>query len=69
MKLFFLFILIPSFFLPVFSENHKKYKKDDFEKIKIKKIDYLNKKLICVKNSQNFEQIKQCWEKKKRKIN
>ena len=69
MKLFFLFILIPSFFLPVFSENYKKYKKDDFEKIKIKKIEYLNKKLICVNNSKNYEQIKQCWKKKKLKIN
>lgn len=67
MKLFFLFILVPSLFMPVFSEDHKKYQKEDFEKIKIKKIEYLNKKLDCVNNSQKFRQLKQCWKKKKRK--
>ena len=69
MKLFILFILINSLFIPVFSEGHKKYKKKDFEKIKTMKIEYLNKKLICVNNSQNFKQLKKCWENKKQKIN
>ena len=67
MKLFFLFILVSSFFMPVFSEDYKKYKKEDFEKIKIKKIEYLNRKLDCVNNSKNFRQLKQCWKKKKQK--
>ena len=69
MKLFFLSILIFSLFVPVFSKDHKKYKKEDFEKIKIMKIEYLNKKLICVDNSQNFRQLKKCWKKRKLKIN
>ena len=69
MKLFMLSILICNFFVPVFSEEHKKYKKEDFEKIKIMKIEYLNKKLICVDNSQNFRQLKKCWKKRKQKIN
>ena len=69
MKLFILSTLIYSLFNPVFSEDHKKYKKENFEKIKIMKIEYLNKKLICVKNSQNFKQLKKCWRKNKQKIN
>ena len=69
MKFFILSILIFSFFDPVFSEGHKKYKKEDFEKIKLMKIEYLNKKLNCVNNSKNFRQLKKCWKKKKQKIN
>ena len=69
MKSFILSFLIFSFFDPVFSENHKKYKKEDFEEIKLMKIEYLNKKLICVNNSKNFRQLKKCWKKKKQKIN
>ncbi len=69
MKLFILSILISSIFNPVFSEGHKKYKKEDFEKIKTMKIEYLNKRLICVNNSQNFKQLKKCWKNKKQKIN
>ena len=65
MKLLFLLIALYSFFLPVFSEEHKKYKNENFEDIKIMKIEYLNKKLNCVNNSQNFKQLKNCWEKKK----
>ena len=69
MKFITLTILIFSFFDPVFSEDHKKYKKEDFEKIKNMKIEHLNKKLICVNNSKNFRQLKKCWKKKKQKIN
>ena len=65
MNLFILFMLINSLFIPVFSEEHKKYKKEDFEKIKIMKIEYLNRKLNCVNNSKNFKQLKKCWKKKK----
>ena len=66
MKLLILSMLIYNFFIPVFSEEHKK---EDFEKIKIMKIQHLKKKLICVENSQNFGQLKKCWKKKKQKIN
>ena len=69
MKFFILSILIYNFFDPVFSGEHKKYEKKDFEKIKIMKIQHLKKKLICVENSQNFGQLKKCWKKKKQKIN
>jgi len=69
MKLFILSIFICSIFHPVFSEGHKKYKKEDFEKIKTMKIEYLNKRIICVNNSQNFIQLKKCWRNKKKKIN
>ena len=69
MKFFILSAFIYSFFVPVFSEEHKKYKNENFEDIKIMKIEYLNKKLNCVNNSQNFRQLKKCWKKKKQKIN
>ena len=65
MKLFIFSTLIFSLFVPVFSEGHKKYKKENFEEINAMKIEYLNKKLICVNNSQNFKQLKNCWKKKK----
>ena len=65
MKLFILSMLIYSLFVPVFSEDHKKYKKEDFAKIKNMKIEHLNKKLDCVNNSNNFKQLKKCWKKKK----
>ena len=67
MKSFILSMTIYCLFFPVFSEENKKYKKEDFEKIKIMKIEYLNKKVICVNNSQNFRQLKNCWRKKKQK--
>jgi hypothetical protein len=54
-----------SLFVPVFSEEHKKYNKENFDEIKIMKIKYLNKKLDCVNNSKNFKQLKKCWKKKK----
>ena len=65
MKLFIFPALIYSLFVPVFSEEYKKYKKENFDEIKIMKIKHLNKKLNCVNNSQNFKQLKKCWKKKK----
>ncbi len=44
MKFFVLLTLIFSTFSTVFAEGHKKYKEEDFEKIKLMKIEYLNKK-------------------------
>ena len=65
MKLFLLSMLMSSYLVPVFSEENKKYNKENFDKIKIMKIKYLNKKLDCVNNSKNIKQLKKCWEKKK----
>ena len=65
MKLFIFSTLLLSLFVPVFSEEHKKYNKENFDEIKIMKIKYLNKKLDCVNNSKNFKQLKKCWKKKK----
>ena len=64
MKFLILFYLIFSTFVPVFAEGHKKYKKENFDKIKLMKIEYLNKKINCVKASTNFKEMKKCWEKK-----
>ena len=69
MKLLILSLFISSVFMPVLSEEHKKYKKENFEEIKIMKIQYLNKQLVCVNNSKNFKQLKKCWNKKKGKTN
>ena len=65
MKFFLLFPLMLYIFSPVLAEGQKKYKKEDFEKIKIMKIEYLNKKINCVKVSNNFKEMKKCWKKKK----
>ncbi len=69
MKFLVLFSLFYSFFIPVFSEGHKKYKKEEFEKIKLMKIEYLNKKTACVKTANNFKELRKCWKKKKKKPN
>ena len=45
MKILVLLSLISSTFFPVFAEGHKKYKDEDFDKIKLMKIEYLNKKI------------------------
>ena len=66
MKLLLLVTFILSTFSPVFAEGHKKFKKEDFEKIKLMKIEYLNKKINCVKASNNFKEMKKCWKKKKK---
>ena len=52
----------------VFAEGHKKYKEEDFDKIKLIKIEYLNKKINCVKASNNFKEMKKCWKKRKSKM-
>ena len=65
MKFFIFSLWIFSLFNPVFSEGERKYKKEDFEKIKTMKVEYLKEKLECVNNSQNFKQLKKCWRDKK----
>ena len=67
MKILVLLTLISSTFVPVFAEGHKKYKDEDFDKIKLMKIEYLNKKIVCVKASSNFKEMKKCWKKRKKK--
>ena len=66
MKILVLLSLISSTFFPVFAEGHKKYKDEDFDKIKLMKIEYLNKKSNCVKDSNNFKEMKKCWGRKKK---
>ena len=67
MKILVLLTLISSTFFPVFAEDHNKYKDEDFDKIKLMKIEYLNKKIDCVKASSNFKEMKKCWKKRKKK--
>ena len=62
-------ILIPFIFgtfLPVLANGNKNYKKEDFKEIKLMKIEYLNKRINCVKASNNFIEMKSCWPKKKK---
>ena len=66
MKILVLLTLISSNFFPAFAEGHKKYKDEDFDKIKLMKIEYLNKKIDCVKASSNFKEMKKCWKKRKK---
>ena len=66
MKLLLFFPLILFTFSPLFAEGHKNYKKEEFEKIKLMKIEYLNKKINCVKASNNFKEMKKCWKRKKK---
>ena len=66
MKILLLIPFIFSTFYPVFAEDHKKFKKENFEEIKLMKIEYLNKKINCVKNSNNFKEMKKCWKRKKK---
>ena len=66
MKFLLLFSLIFYIFPPVFAEGQKKYKKEDFEKIKFMKIEYLNKKINFIKVSNDFREMKKCWPKKNR---
>ena len=68
MKILVLLTLISSNFFPVFAEGHNKYKDEDFDKIKLMKIEYLNKKIDCVKASSNFKEMKKCWKKRKKEI-
>ena len=66
MKFLLLIPLVYSTFYPVFAEGHERFKKEKFEKIKLMKIEYLNKKISCVKDSNNFKEMKKCWKKKKK---
>ena len=66
MRFFILFSLVCSFFVPSFAYGDKKYTKKDFEKIKLMKIEYLNKRINCVKASNDFKEMKKCWERKKK---
>ena len=66
MKFLLLIPFIFSTFSPVLAEGHKKFKKENFEEIKLMKIEYLNKKINCVKASNNLEEMKICWKRKKK---
>ena len=66
MKFLLLIPFIFNVFYPVFAEGHKKFKKENFEEIKLMKIEYLNKKINCVKDSNNFKEMKKCWGGKKK---
>ena len=66
MKFLILFPLVFGLFNPAYAEGHKKYKKEDFEKIKRMKIEYLQKKVNCVEASKNFKQMKKCLKNKKK---
>ena len=66
MKYLTLIPLIYSLYFPVFGESYKKYKKEDFQKIKLMKIEHLNKKIQCVEDSYSFKELKKCWGKKKK---
>ena len=62
-------ILVPfvfSMFVPAFADEHKMYKEEDFEKIKLMKIEYLRKRINCVKASSNFKEMNKCWKKRKK---
>ena len=65
MKFLILIPLIWINFVPAFADGNKKYEKEEFEKIKLMKIEYLNKKINCVKSSNNFREMKRCWKKYK----
>ena len=66
MKLLLSITLVLSTFSPLLAEGHKKYKKENFEEIKIMKIEYLDKKINCVKASNSFKEMKKCWKRKKK---
>ena len=66
MKFLILIPLIFGMFVQVLAIEHKKYKKEDFEKTKLMKVEYLNKRINCVKASNNFKELKKCWKKKKK---
>ena len=65
MKVLPFFLLILGTYYPLFADGHKVYKKEKFEEIKNMKIEHLNKKIKCVKGSNNFKEMKKCWAKKK----
>ena len=48
----------------IFDSAEANKRHSEFDKIKLMKIEYLNKKIYCVKASNNFKEMKKCWEKK-----
>ena len=66
MKFLLLIPIILCTFPNAFAEGNKKYKKEDFEKIKNLKIEYLNKKINCIQVSNDFREMKKSWPKKNR---
>ena len=66
MKFLILITFIFTAFVPVLSKEHVNYKNEDFGKIKLMKIEYLNKRINCVKASNNLVEMKSCWGKKKK---
>ena len=64
MKILILVTFISSMYLPAISGGHKNARQEDFEKIKLMKIEYLNKKITCVKASTKIREMKKCWKKK-----
>ena len=63
MKFIIFLPLIFNIFTPVFSHENNKYEKESFQKIKLMKIEYLKKRMDCVKRSNNFKEMKKCWKK------
>ena len=66
MKLLIFLPLIFNIFIPVYSHENYKYEKESFEKIKLMKIEYLKKRIDCVKRSNDFKEMKKCWKKNKK---
>ena len=64
MKILILITFISSLYIPAISGGHKNDRQENFEEIKLRKIDYLNKKIACVKASTKFREMKKCWKKK-----
>ena len=64
MKILILITFISFFHAPAMTEGHKKFKEEDFEKVKLMKIKYLNKRVNGIKASSNFREMKKCWKKK-----
>ena len=64
MKFLILIPLIFGAFSPSFANGNNKYEREEFEKIKLMKIEYLNKRINCVKASNDFKEMKKCWRKK-----
>ena len=68
MKLLLSITIVLSTYSTLLAESHKQYKQEDFEEIKLMKIEYLNKKINCIKASNNFKEMKKCWGKRKNKM-
>ena len=66
MRFLILITLFFANFFPSFAYENKKYEEEDFEKVKLMKIEYLNKRINCVKSSNNHMEMRHCWRKKKK---